>query len=191
MLRQLTACFALVVAGGCQSGGIVERLDRDTGLTLVTDPKLKVFARTETRLSRSARDYIYLGPVEVNERGRRSYYLWVGVASTIDRSFLSGESSMPEVLYVDLQGAPMEFELAPWGDRVRGLSADSLYDSAVTPEEVFAARVTLDQLSLIADGAPERIRVGKAQQPSIEYFVWGGHVEWPGFLANAGISGVR
>lgn len=181
--------LALILTGGCQStGSVIERLDTSSGLTFVTDPALGVYARTETRFSRSARDYIYLGPVEVNERGRREYYLWVGIASTIDRDFLAGESSVPDILYVDLRGAPMEFELTPWDQRMPRLAGRRIYDPAVTPGRIMAARVTRDQISLISEGRPERVRVARTDEPTIEYFLWGDQVEWPAFLRNAGIG---
>jgi hypothetical protein len=179
----------LVLASGCQSAGnVIERLDGASGLTIVTDPALAVYARTETRFSRSARDYVYLGPVEVNERGRRDYFLWVGIASTIDRDFLEAESSVPDILYVDLRGAPVEFELTPWDQRMPRLAGRRIYDPAVKPGRIMAARVTRDQISLIAEGRPESVRVARADEPTIEYFLWGDQVEWPAFLRNAGVA---
>ena len=183
---------ALIVTSGCQSlGSVVERLDRDSGLTHVTDPSVAVYARTETRFSRSARDYIYLGPVEINERGTREYYLWVGIASTIDRNFLSGEASVPDILYVDLAGAPVEFELAPWDERIPRLAGRRIYDPAVKPDRIMAARVTRDQISLIARGRPDRVRVARTDQPTTDYFLWGDPVEWPAFLSYAGLGQER
>jgi hypothetical protein len=179
--------LALILVGGCQSGGsVIERLDTGSGLTFVTDPALAVYARTETRLSRSARDYIYLGPVEINERGLREYFLWVGIGSTIDRDYLAGEASVPDVLYIDLEGAPVEFELIPWDERVPRLAGSQVYDPAVKLGRVMAARVTLDQISLIADGRPDSVRVARGGGATVDYFLWGDRAEWSAFLRNAG-----
>lgn len=169
-------------------GSVVERLDESSGLTLVTDPALAVYARTETRLSRSARDYIYFGPVEVNERGQREYYLWVGIASTIDRDFLAGGSSVPDVLYVDLGGAPVEFELMPWDQRIPRLAGRRVYAPAVSPGTIMAARVTRDQIQLISEGRPESVRVARTPEPTVDYFRWGDPVEWLAFLGHLGIG---
>jgi hypothetical protein len=169
-------------------GSVIERLDPSSGLTVVTDPALAVFARTETRLSRSARDYIYLGPVEVNERGQREYYLWVGIASTIDRDFLAGASSIPDVLYIDLQGAPVEFGLAPWDQRIPRLAGSRVYDPAVSPGMIMAARVTRDQIQLISESRPESVRVARAGEPTVDYFRWGDPVGWRAFLSRAGVG---
>jgi hypothetical protein len=188
-VRHAWLCAAIVLAGGCQStGSVIERLDESSGLTLATDPVLAVYARTETRLSRSARDYIYLGPVDVNERGRREYYLWVGIASTIDRDFLAGESSTPDVLYIVLDGAPVEFELMPWDQRLPRLGGRRVYDPAVSPGRIMAARVTRDQIQLISDSRPDAVRVARTGEPTVDYFLWGDPVEWRGFVGSSSIG---
>jgi len=191
-VRHALLCISIALAGGCQStGSVIERLDESSGLTFVTDPALAVYARTETRLSRSARDYIYLGPVEVNERGQREYYLWVGIASTIDRDFLAGESSIPDVLYIDLEGAPVEFELMPWEQRLPRLDGKRVYDPTVSPGRIMAARVARDQIQLISDGRPDAVRVARTGEPTVDYFLWGDPVEWRAFLGSLAIGGGR
>lgn len=180
--------FSFVFVAGCQvGGGIVERLDRQSGLTVVTEPAPAVFARTQGQLSRSARDYLYLGPVEVNERGLRQYYLWVGMASTIDRAFLAADETEPEVLLVEIDGVPIEFELDSWDDRLPRLAGRIVYDTVVTPSRRLAARVTLDQLALISGGAIDRVRITSGETPTVEYFLWEASAVWPGFSAYAGI----
>lgn len=110
--RRLPMLGVSLLLAACGSrGGVLERLDADSALTIVTAQGLLAFAKADARLSRSARDYIYLGPVEINERGTRTHYLWIGVASTIDRDYLNAAAPIPAVLYVEIGGAPMEFEL--------------------------------------------------------------------------------
>ena len=97
------AVAALALLAACQHGGVVsrERLDEKSGVTIIADTLPIVFARTETRFSRSGRDYLYLGPVETNRQGLREYYLWVGVASTLDRGYIAPESALPDRVIVD------------------------------------------------------------------------------------------
>jgi hypothetical protein len=169
MIRRASV-FACIAALGCQSnGGAIERLDSATGLTIVTERAPTAFARTETRFSRSARDYVYLGPVELNERGSREYFLWVGVGSTIDRNYLAAEATIPDLLYVDLDGEPMEFELVPWDE------------PAVAPVRGLAARVTLDQIKRISRGRPDSIRIARQGESTIEYFLWSEFTPWQSF----------
>jgi len=92
MWRQINAALLLAIsfAGGCASSNNTteytrEYLDTKTGVTITALNQPLILAHTEPRISRSLRDYLYIGPVEVNTMGKRSYYLWIGPFSTIDR----------------------------------------------------------------------------------------------------------
>jgi len=159
-----------------------ERLDGNTGITLLTADDPMVFARTEARYSRSARDYVYLGPIETNRQGTRDYYLWVGVATTLDRGFLAPDGEVPDALFVDVQGEVMEFKLKPWSDRVRNLQSIPLYNPAVDVRTQLAARVTLHQLVLLASEPLERVRVGSLDGKTRLYRRWQDEQSWRGFF---------
>jgi hypothetical protein len=174
-------CLSVFVCACQSSGGPIEQLDSQSGLTIVTDRRPVAFSRTETRFSRSARDYVYLGSVEINERGSREYYLWVGMASTIDRGFVAAEETMPDLMYLDLAGEPVEFELVAWDERVSRLAGREIYDPAVTPARILAARVTASQLSLISESRPISVRVATRDQPTKEYLLWSDESQWAGF----------
>jgi hypothetical protein len=62
-----------------------EYLDPLTGVTITSLPEPLIMAHAEPRISNSLRDYLYVGPVEVNRMGKRSYYLWIDTFSTLDR----------------------------------------------------------------------------------------------------------
>lgn len=62
-----------------------EYLDPLSGVTINALTQPLILAHAEPRLSNSLRDYLYVGPVEVNRMGKRSYYLWIGPFSTLDR----------------------------------------------------------------------------------------------------------
>lgn len=186
MNRFVFAVFAFVA--GCQAAGdVIERLDEDTGLTVVTDTAITVFARTQGQFSRSARDYLYLGPVEVNERGVLEYYFWVGLASTIDRAVSAAGSPAPELMVFDVGDAPVEFELQIWDQRVPRLAGSAIYDPVVRPIRIFAARVTLDQVELIAESEIDRVRIVTSNMPTVEYFLWQESAWWPDFARHAGL----
>jgi hypothetical protein len=184
--RIVDACLLVCLIGGCQAGDIRERLDTRSGLTIVTEPAAMTFARTETQFSRSARDYVYVGPVEVNERGTRQYFLWVGVSSTIDRAFLGTSAGSSRVLYIDLDGVPIEFPLELWAVRVPGLADFDFYEPPVEPRLALAARVTRDQLALISRSGLDSLAIEEEDGTVRDYVLWDGAVPWPGFAAATG-----
>ena len=183
-----TFCIVCCVVSGCQAGGgVIETFDRSSGLTIVTDRMPAVFARTQGRYSRSARDYLYLGPVEVNERGIREYHLWVGVASTLDKDFLAAELTEPRTLVLDIGGAPVEFELRRWNDRLPRLAGQHIYEPPVAPSFTFSARMTLDQLELISSSPLVGAWIVSDQTSTVRYSLWAESPSWPAFSTYAGI----
>jgi hypothetical protein len=187
------ALAAVWLLGGCSGGGRpLEQLDERSGITIVRGGEPLVFARTEPRYSRSARDYVYLGPVETNRQGVREYYLWVGIATTLDRGFLAPEAGTPNTLYVEVGGEPMELPLKPWHELVPTGFGKPIYATVVAVHEELAARVTLQQLALI-DGAPlARIAVGlaadAAPRPYVRWQDGGGFDDFLEAVAS-GVSG--
>lgn len=171
-----------VLLAACHStGGIRERLDARTGLTWTSDTAPVVYARTEARYSRSARDYLYIGPVEVNRQGARDYYLWVGIATTLDRGYLAPAMNAPDRLYVELGGELMEFPLQPWST-LTPLQADAaVYPTPVDVEAELGARVTASQIARLAAELPPVVRTSVPDSPTREYQRWDEELVWPGF----------
>lgn len=185
-LRSSCIVLACLFASACQSsGGVIERRDEVTGLSIVTNPRPMTFARAENRLSRSARDYVFLGPVEIGEHGVSEYFLWVALASTIDRAYLHETTASADIIYIDLDGEPLAFELEPWAERLPGLSGLRIYAPAVKPAAVLAARITRDQLVLLARENIGNIRIAQGGQPSREYSLWNASRPWPEFARYA------
>ena len=74
--------------GGCMSPPPMthaEYQDEATGVTGSMMMKPMTFYSEDPRLATNARDFASLGALEVNRVGERSYYLWLGLWSTIDR----------------------------------------------------------------------------------------------------------
>jgi hypothetical protein len=184
--RQLGAwLWAASVAACSSSGGLVQTLDERAGMVLERSREALVFARTEPRYSRSARDYLYLGPLATNRQGVREYYLWVGVATTLDRGFIAPEADAPRTLYVTVNGEPMELPLRPLGELVRATSDAPLYGTAVPLRAELAARVTLQQLALIDAErlASVAVSIEGASAPR-SYARWGENAGFAEFLAS-------
>lgn len=168
---------ALLACQGLSSRSRAERLDAGSGMTVSVASNIMSFARTESRYSRAARDYIYLGPVETNRQGLREYYLWVGVATTLDRGFLAPTAELPDRLIAIVQDEPIEFELEPWTPNVNA------YSTRVELQAEFAARVTLDQLNRIAASNPASLVARSPNGDLKSYERWDDFKQtWRGFL---------
>jgi len=175
--------LTVTVIGGCaHGGGPIERLD-EHGVTNTRDTAPLVFARTESRYSRSARDYLYLGPVETNRQGIRDYYLWVGIATTLDRGFIAPTMEIPHMLYLNVHGEPMELALRSWSEVVGDGELEPLYETAVDTGAALAARVTLQQLELLAAEPLAEVAIATAAGDTRDYVRWENRQDWLDFIA--------
>jgi len=179
----LAASLALVGACAGQTRVVHERLDEASGITVLAGGEPMVFARTETRYSRSGRDYLYFGPVETNRQGVRDYYLWVGVATTLDRGYLAPPGGEPAKVFVDVAGEPMELVLEPWREREPSLHDARVYGTPVRLGAELAARITLDQLRRLAGEPLQSLRVVDRDGQERAYYRWHEGSDWPAFLA--------
>ena len=182
-LTTLVLCVtSLIGCHGTLNQRTSEKFDRSTGMTLLTADAPMAFARTEGQYSRSARDYVYLAPVETNRQGTRDYYLWVGVATTLDRGYLAPSAETPNAIIVDLKGELMEFKLKPWSERVPNIESMRLYRTSVEVRNQLAARVTLHQLELLSGETIESLRVASADGRTRQFQLWQDTQSWGNFL---------
>jgi hypothetical protein len=183
----LASLLLAAVFAGCAGGGRLEQLDEQSGTTIVRGPAVLVYARTEPLYSRSARDYVYLGPVETNRQGVHEYFLWVGVASTIDRGFIAPEAPEPRTLYVEVRGEPIELPLRAWHELVPTGLKKPMYSTTVPVRGEFAARVTLQQLALIGGASPASVSLATRDSSGPRTFVrWDGAANFDEFIAAVG-----
>ena len=171
-LLSLTACAV--------QEPVATRLD-SSGLTIVTLREPVVLARPVPGLASSARDYAYVGPVEVNNMGKRDYYLWIGMASTVDReiAYTLPASADSVVLLVD--GQPMTLTLADWPVRLDRPP----YDAAVPFYARFAARASLHQIRRISEAESVDMHVIADTGTSMRYRLWEGGWRSMSLLAHA------
>ena len=139
-------------------------------MTVVTLDDAIVLARPVRQLAAAARDYAYLGPVELNRMGNRDYYLWVGLASTIDRKLIDIAPADVQTLTLLIDGLPMTLPLADWtGDTDR-----APYETGAPLYATFAARISLDQLQRIANADSVQVHFVSPSGDSRRYRLWQG-----------------
>jgi hypothetical protein len=164
------ALTALLAACG-SSGPLVEQtLDPVTGVTVLRSMAPVVLYADNSAYAAHARDYVYLGPVEVNRMGTHSYYLWLGIWSTIRQTErLSTQRDGFESVTLFVDGQPLPLELEGWTLDAIGVS-EPVYVKPVASAADAYYRVTVDQIRLIAESSDIQLRVGTARPRS--YSLW-------------------
>lgn len=155
----------------CSSGGplVEQQLDGVTGVTVTRSTAPMVLYRDNSAYAAHARDYVYLGPVEVNRMGTNSYFLWLGIWSTMRDEVRSAERDGFESVILYADGEPLPLELAGWTLDAIGVS-EPVYAKPVASAADAYYQVTIDQIRLIAESGEIRLRVGTAQPKS--YALW-------------------
>lgn len=174
MLSWNNVARMVVVAGllaSCSSGGplVEQKLDTVTGVTVTRSTAPIVLYRDNSAHAAHARDYVYLGPVEINRMGDNSYYLWLGIWSTMRDEVRSAERDGFESVIIYADGEPLPLELAGWTLDAIGVSEPVYVKPVASAADAFY-RVTVDQIRFIAESSDIQLRVGTAQPKS--YALW-------------------
>lgn len=144
-----------------------QRLDESSGETITTLDEPATFALDRPMLAANARDYVYLGPVEINRSGTRSYALWVAYCSTIARND-GREFAAPARAYLMIDGEPMELGSA----EPHAPLADWLYRPPVVGGSKVMYALTRAQLAAIARAHELSIVIEGEDDAVAEFSPW-------------------
>ena len=168
--RTLLVMLAATIAACSTSGPLVEeKLDPVTGVTVIWSTAPVILYSDNSSYAAHARDYLYLGPVAVNHMGEYSYYLWLGIWSTMRDDVRATQRDGFESIIVFADGEPLPLELVGWTVDAIGVS-EPLYNKPVASAADAYYRVTMDQIRLIAEARDIEIRAGTARPTS--YLPW-------------------
>ncbi len=165
------ALLATLLNTGCVSTTtlVEERLDLGTGVTVTHATAPIMLYRDNSAYAAHARDYVYLGPVEINRMGEYSYYLWFGIWSTISDADRSYRRDGFESITVYVDGEPLQLELVGWTLESIGVS-EPVYIKPVASAADAYYRVTIDQIRLIANARDIEVHTGTS--PARVYLMW-------------------
>ncbi len=170
-LRLSCAALALALLTSCAGNdtAVLQRLDPETGVTIKRASAPIVMYRDMSANSAFGRDYVYVGPIQVNTMGQREYFLWLGIWGSSDSVERGRKMDDFEavVLYVD--GEPLSLEVKGWTPASIGASGD-VYVKPVASALDGYYRVTVDQMRLIAESRDLELRAG-ATRPQ-RYVPW-------------------
>jgi hypothetical protein len=163
--------LATLLATGCVSTTtlVEERLDLGTGVTVTHATAPIMLYRDNSAYAAHARDYVYLGPVEINRMGEYTYYLWLGIWSTISDAERSWQRDGFESITVYADGEPLQLELVGWTLESIGVS-EPVYIKPVASAADAYYRVTIDQIRLIANAREIELHAGAS--PARVYVMW-------------------
>jgi hypothetical protein len=158
-----------LVACASQPGTIQNKLDPTTAVTITYSKTPMLFYRDNSGRAAFARNYLHLGPLEVNRAGSHHYYLWMGIWNTMQ----DAESGEPRdgfesvVIYAD--GEPLVLNLSGWSPAAIGAS-EPVYLRPVASATDAYYEISIDHLRLIA--ASEDVRIQSTGSRSRRYELW-------------------
>jgi hypothetical protein len=180
--RNLLLLIALLA--GCASEAPLETALDPQGRTEARATSLLTLARPTPRFSEAARDSLYLAPVEVNEMGARRHYLWLGLATTVDRAWLWAENTEAATLVLVLDGMPVALPLSAWDAAAPG------FTTPAPTYKTLRTQVTLDELERLTTAESVEVQIVTADGAREDFALWRG--EWTDWLPFvAGIEPLR
>jgi len=140
----------------------LERLDPLTGVTVTRAPEPMVMYRNLSGQSAFGREYVYVGPVQVNKMGQRNHFLWLGIWRTAEASDPAQTIDDFETIVIYADGEPLSLEAAGWTPGAVGLSESAYVKPVASAVDGYYA-VTIDQMRLIAESNDLELRAGSLQ----------------------------
>lgn len=154
----LLALFAALLCSCSSSGPVIQdTLDPVTGITVTHAEVPLVFYRDRSARAAYARDFVNLGPIQINRMGRYRYFLWLAAWSTMQNAHLAEEHDGFESIIVFADGEPLELTSAGWTPQAIG-ATESVYVKPVASAAEAYYEVTVDQLRLIANATDVRLQ---------------------------------
>jgi hypothetical protein len=171
----------LALLAGCASHDALRSNLDERGRTWTSLDAAVTLARAAPRFSNAARDYLYVAPVESNNGGTRRHYLWVGLATTVDRAWPWAAPADAVTLLLTLDGTPLALPLTEW-ETAEGAA---LYKPAAPVYRVRRASVSLDVLERIAAAREVDAQVVASDGSTARYELWDGRwSDWSAFVVG-------
>jgi len=168
-----TVLIAVLIVAGCSSNTTIpivrDKLDLVTGVTVTFSNTPLIMYREDSGRAAFARNYVHMGPIQVNRSGSYQYYLWLGAWNTMQSPNPAEHQDGLESIVIFADGEPLSLELAGWTAEAIGTS-EPVYLKPVASSVDAYYRVTADQIRLIAAARDIRLRTSGAN--SREYTLW-------------------
>ena len=147
----------LLSACATQSSSVNDDLDPLTGVTVTYSDSPVVLYRDNPSYAAYSRNFVHLGPIEINKSGSYRYYLWLGIWSTLQASDLAHQRDGYASVVLVVDGEPLLLDLAGWTPAAIGTSTPVYPKPYATSLDAYY-RVTADQIRLIAQARELQLR---------------------------------
>ena len=166
------AIVVTLVLTGCATPArtVSDKLDPLTSVTVTFSNSPLVVYREDPSHAAYSRNYVDLGPIEVNKSGTYKYYLWLGIWSTLQTRNLPDLRDGFESIGLIADGEPLLLDLAGWTPAALG-TREPVYPKAFASSLDAYYRVTTDQIRVIVTAGDLQLRT---TGPSpLEFGLWG------------------
>jgi len=169
--KTVLALLATLIAAGCASPAptVRDKLDPLTGVTVTFSSTPLIMYRENPAQAAFARNYVHMGPIQVNRSGDYQYYLWLSIWNTMQAADQAEHRDSLESIILFADGEPLLLEPAGWTPETIGTS-EPVYLKPVASSVDAYYRVTADQIRLIAAARDIRLRTSGAY--SREFTLW-------------------
>lgn len=169
LCKTLFIAATFLLFAGCSSGGslLPSKMDPLTAVTITYTRAPMVFYRDESGRAAYARDYVHLGPLEVNRSGTYSYYLWLGIWNTLQDTSSGEPRDGFDSIVVFADGEPLPLEISGWTPAAIGASEHAYMKPVASAADAYYS-VTVDQLRVIAEAKDLRLQSSGPRAKSYE-----------------------
>jgi hypothetical protein len=164
------ATVLLLHACATTADSVNDALDPATGVTVTYSNTPMVLYRENPGQAAYARNYVHLGPIEVNKSGTYRYYLWLGIWNTLQVNTISEQQDDFESIVLFADGEPLLLDVIGWTPAAIETSTPVYAKPVATALDAYY-RVTADQIRLIADARDLSLRT--TGEPPREFALWG------------------
>ena len=154
---------------GCASSApmLGEKLDPSTSATLTFSTTPMVLYRDDPAHAAFARNFVSLGPLQVNRGGHHRFFVWLGLWNTNQTVSVADRRDGFDSIVLFVNGEPLTLDLAGWTPDAIGAS-EPVYPQPVASALDAYYEVTADQIRLIANSDDVSLRTTGAAARSFE-----------------------
>jgi len=170
-IHRIVAAIFLLSLAACanQQGVVFKKLDPSTAVTITYSKTPMVFYRDDSGKAAFARNYLHLGPLEVNRMGSFHYYLWLGIWNTMQDVEMGETRDGFESVVIYADGEPLALELSGWSPAAIGATVPVYVRPVASAADAYY-EVTVDHLRVIAES--QDIRIQSTGPDSRNYGMW-------------------